>query len=137
MDSLSNRVSSLPLVILAVLTERLLENLIDDRRLRGPRRGWLSGTVISSQAGRDESCELEARSSSVLVVFQDIIPFPARRLARLRMLDVLELYLREALRTRSRMEPLLADEVLCLGEQPRSGTALGHLSLCRWTGCSG
>lgn len=96
----------------------------------------MSATCMFSHAGDAESCEHEVPSPSTLPACQDI-RFPRRRLTRWRMLDVLELQVRETLRTRFRTEPPLVDEVLSLGEHPISGAAVGHLSLCRRAGCSG
>lgn len=114
----------------------LLENLIDDRGPRDPSKGSISASRMPSQARCAESCEPEARPPSTLPACQDI-RVPGRQPTRLMMPDVLELQLREIFRTSSKTDPPLVDEALSLVEQPRSGGASGHLSLCRWAGSSG
>lgn len=91
--------------------------------------------VLSHVSDIDEMREHESALPSRLSWYQDI-RLSGRQLARFKILDALELHVRESLRTSFRMGSLPVDVLLSTVAHSSSGGALGHLPLYRRPGCS-
>lgn len=91
--------------------------------------------VFSHISDIDEMREHESALPSRLSWYHDIC-LSGRQLARFKILDALELHVRESLRTSFRMGSLPVDVLLSTVAHSNSGGALGHLPLYRRPGCS-